>query len=287
MTSHQAALTGLNFSLVGPGKVGSSLAHWATTHGATVSTVAGRTLASARELTEAIGGRPTTTATVSSGTDDLLLISVGDPELAEVVDILSPQKQASVVLHTSGRNPASVLASLRTQDTTIGSIHPLKAFPRILQDPGVAAGVVFGIDGDAPASALSRRLATTWSGIAIEIPPEARSLYHLAATTAAGGVITLVASAVEVAETIGLDPHIAQGLLRLAEDALDQARSADTSADAITGPVARGDLSGFENQLVDLRRIDPELARLLDLLARRTLHLRNKTGSPRRELNDP
>lgn len=276
MTYRQGALTGLSFSLVGPGKVGASLAHWAVSHGAHLSAVGGRTHASAANLTDEIGGQPSTSATLSSADEDLLLISVGDPELAEVVDLLSPREQASVVLHTSGRNPGAVLAPLQGSDSAIGSIHPLKAFPHIFRDPGVAAGIVFGIDGDDPARELCRRLIATWSGIPVEIPSEARNLYHLAATMAAGGVVTLVASATELAETVGLAPQISQGLLKLAEDAIDQAKSAESSVAAITGPVARGDLSGFENQLVELRRIDPELARLLDLLAQRTLQLRQQ-----------
>ena len=91
---------------------------------------------------------------------------------------------------------------------------------------------------------------------------------------AAGGVVTLVASASELAKTAGLDPLIARGYLKLAEEALDQAGNVESVADAITGPAARGDLSGFEEQLAELRGIDPELAHLLGLLAKRTVDLR-------------
>lgn len=243
-----------------------------------MSVVAGRSLTSARKLTDEVGGQPTTSTTLSSADDELLLISVGDPELANVAELLSAEKQASIVLHTSGRNPAGILAPLQSLNSAIGSIHPLKAFPQILRDPGVAAGVVFGLDGDDPAQDLCHRLVATWSGIPVEIPSDERSLYHLAATMAAGGVMTLLASATELAKTIGLPPQMAQGLLKLAGDAIDQATSAESPVAAITGPVARGDLSGFEHQLAQLRQIDPELARLLELLAQRTLQLKQKVS---------
>lgn len=274
MASQQALLADLRLSLVGPGKVGSSLAHWAVSHGATLSAVAGRTKNSAKQLTDLLGGRATTAATIASADDDLVLISVGDPALAEVANLLSPRTQARVVLHTSGRTPAAALADLQGNGSAIGSIHPLKAFSRILPDPQVAAGIVFGIDGDGPALELARRLAQTWSGIPVEIPADARNLYHLGATMAAGGVVTLVASASELVQTVGLDPRIARGYLKLAEEAIDQAATAESVADAITGPVARGDLSGFQEQLAELREIDPELAQLLGLLAKRTSDLR-------------
>lgn len=274
MASHLPPLAGLTLSLVGPGRVGSSLAHWAVSHGATLSAVAGRTRASAKQLTDELGGQPTTAATISTADADLILISVGDPAMADVVDSLSLREQAPVVLHTSGRTPVAALNRLQENGSAIGSIHPLKAFSRILRDPSVAAGIIFGIDGDGPALELSRRLAQAWSGIPIEIPADARNLYHLGATMAAGGVVTLVASAAELAQTAGLDSRIARGYLQLAEAALDQATTTESMADAITGPVARGDLNGFEEQLTELREIDPELAQLLSLLARRTLDLR-------------
>jgi predicted short-subunit dehydrogenase-like oxidoreductase (DUF2520 family) len=133
--------------------------------------------------------------------------------------------------------------------------------------------VVFGYDGDPQACELVRQIVHAWSGIPVEIPAHARSLYHLAATAAAGGVVTLVASAADLADDLGLDPRIGAGYLKLAEEALAQAAASSSMAEAITGPVARGDLQGFATQLADLRPRDPELATLLELLAKRTVKL--------------
>ena len=272
----RSLLAGVRFSLVGPGNVGSSLAHWAVASGATINAVVGRTTDSARELADCLGGRPLGVTEISSAEDDLLLIAVDDPQLARVAKLLASHPQAKVALHTSGRFPADVLADLRSAQTSIGSLHPLMPFPRPVSDAGLASGVVFGYDGDPAACQQARQLALAWSGVPIEIPASTRGLYHLGATTAAGGVLTLVADAVELAHNLGLAPEIVDGYLRLAEGALAQARSAASISDAITGPVARGDLEGFQQQLAVLHRDDPELAHLLELLARRTRRLKNR-----------
>lgn len=273
MTADRVELTDLTFSLVGPGKVGSSLAAWATARGARLTSVASRTGTRDPQLSDLLGGRSIALGDLTTRQDDLLLISVTDTALDDVAEQLSQRHQAPVVLHTSGRRSAEILGKLRRAGSEVGTLHPLKAFPRILQDPAEAAGVVFGIDGDPSAELLARRLALAWGGIPAEVPARARSLYHLAATTAAGGVVTLVASAIETARRAGVDPAIAHGYLTLAEQSLRQARTTETVTEAITGPVARGDLRGYERQLAELRSIDPDLAELLEMLAKRTLSL--------------
>lgn len=275
MTSPQPPLAGLRLSLVGPGRVGSSLAHWAVARGAKLHRVAGRTEISASPLADQLNAEPVAVSKMTSADTDVLLVSVDDAALQQVSTLLSQRQQAPVVLHTSGRNTAKVLAELQTNRSSIGSIHPLKAFPRVVSDPRAAAGVVFGYDGDPPAQEAIRRLVHAWSGIPIEIPAQSRNLYHLAATISAGGVVSLVASACELAGSVGLDPVVGDGLLKLAEEALAEASRTASIADAITGPVARGDLQGFAEQVAELRSVDPELALLVEQLAARTRHLLN------------
>lgn len=211
---------------------------------------------------------------ITSIDDELLIIAVSDSAVEEVAVSLARHPQAKVVLHTSGRTAASILAPIATAGSAIGSLHPLKAFPRALTDHGSAAGTVFTLDGDAAAITLSRRLVEAWDGVAVEIPPATRPLYHLAATLAAGGVTTLLASAYELADRLGLPPEIKTGYLNLALGALHQVETNGDVAAAITGPVARGDVAGFEAQLLQLRALDEDLADLIEQLAKRTLHHR-------------
>jgi len=263
-------LADLTFSLVGPGRVGRSLAAWAEAQGARCLAVAGR---------DGVAG-------FSTAGQDLLLLAVPDGVLGEVAAALAAQPQAAVALHTSGSQDAEVLAPLRgvgmIGGAAVGSLHPLKAFPQPLPDPDQAHGVFFALDGDPPARALAHRLAAAWGAEAAEVPAAARTLYHFAATLAAGGVVTLLALAEEIAVRLRLPAAVVRGYLELSRGAVAAAIEADAAgrpvAAALTGPAARGDRATMERQLAALADLAPRKVRLVTDLARETLRQRARTG---------
>jgi predicted short-subunit dehydrogenase-like oxidoreductase (DUF2520 family) len=253
-------LADLTFSLIGPGRVGSSLAAWLAAAGAREISVLGRQL------------EPSELAT---GGQDLLLIAVPDAALPALAAALAARPQARVVLHTAGGLDAEVLAPLRSPagstGSAVGTFHPLKAFPRPLPDPQEARGVFFALGGDPEAIALGERLATALGAEAGEVPAAARPLYHFAASIAAGGVTTLLAAAAEIADRLGLPPAVAGGYLELARGAIAQAAAVGDAAAALTGPTARGDLATVDKHLGELARLAPEKLPLALELARETL----------------
>jgi predicted short-subunit dehydrogenase-like oxidoreductase (DUF2520 family) len=268
----------LTFSLVGPGHVGTSLALWLAELGGSLVDVAGRSEPAVQELATRLGGHTAKVESLSSKNEDLLLIAVSDAALAGVAASLARHPQAVVALHTSGHQSAAVLEPLGRQGTATGSLHPLKAFPDILPAASDATGSIFAIDGDAEAQLLARRLVAAWSGEAVEIPAESRPLYHLAASLAAGGVVTLLATACDLARGEGLPEAVGRGYLELARGALDQTEGMADPAAAITGPVARGDLETLETQFGRLEEADPQRAALVAALARETLGHRRRRG---------
>lgn len=268
----------LSFSLVGPGRVGSSLAHWACSAGARLDRVAGRDRGRAEALARALGGSAVDLAALDSSADDLLLIAVADPALAGVAAELARRPQATVVLHTSGAASAEVLAPLRGGGSAVGSLHPLKSFPRPLPDAAEARGVVFGLDGDPAALRLAAGLAADWGGRTVVVPPEGRLLYHLAATLAAGGVVALLAAADRIARRGGLPEGVLDGYLELARGSLARAATTRPVAAAITGPVARGERETVAAELAAVASQAPELEALVLAVARATLLLLAETG---------
>jgi predicted short-subunit dehydrogenase-like oxidoreductase (DUF2520 family) len=261
-----ASLAGLRFSLAGPGKVGSSLASWATAAGAELVAVAGRS---------ALGE-------LATAGQDLLLLALPDAALPAAAAELARRPQAAVALHTSGSLDAAVLAPLRAAGSAVGSLHPLKAFPEPLPDSAEARGVFFAVDGDPPARELAARLAAAWGAVPGEVPPAARPLYHFAATLAAGGVVTLLSAAGELGERLGLPAAVTRGYLELARGAVAAAgRSLDAGhplAAAITGPVARGDAATLRRQLAALQASAADKLPLARALAAETAHQRQRLG---------
>ena len=269
VTAVDQPLSGLRFSLVGPGRVGLSLARWAEAAGARRIVTAGR-----EDETPGTAGQ------------DLLLIAVPDAALAEVAARLSRHPQAAVALHTSGSLDASVLAPLRAGGSAVGSLHPLKAFPRPLPDPAQARGVFFAVDGDPAARETAFRLAAAWGAVAGEVPAAARLLYHFAASLAAGGAVTLLAAAAEIAGRLGLPPEVGRGYLELCRGAVAAALEAVEAgapiASAITGPAARGDHATVARQLAALKEVAPEKVPLAEALVEETLRQVALTPRPHR-----
>jgi predicted short-subunit dehydrogenase-like oxidoreductase (DUF2520 family) len=275
----QTPLAGLRFSLAGPGKAGSSLARWAMAAGADLVAVAGRRVGEPAWP----GGPPRLPlADLDTAGQDLLLIAVGDGAVAEVAARLATRPQARVVLHTSGSLDASALAPLRAAGSATGSLHPLKALPRPLPDPAEGRGVFFAVDGDPEARELAFRLAGAWGGVAAEVPAAARPLYHFAATLAAGGVVTLLAAAAEIAGGIGLPEPVTRGYLELARGALAAAtRALDEGqplAAAITGPVTRDDRETLRQHLAALGSLTPGKLPLAIFLLGEILHQTGREG---------
>lgn len=257
-------LRGLTFSVAGPGRVGSSLAAWLEACG-------GRRVAAA--------GRAGLAGLATAG-QDLLLVAVPDPALQAVAAELARRPQAAVVLHTSGSLDAGALAPLRAAGSAVGTLHPLKAFPHPLPDLEQARGVFFAVDGDRSARDLAFRLAAAWGAEAAEVPAAARSLYHFAATLAAGGVVTLLAAAEEIAEGLGLPEAVTRGYLELCKGAVAAAAEAHGEGrplgSALTGPVARGDRATVVRHLEALRDLAPEKLPLTRTLGRETLRQRER-----------
>jgi predicted short-subunit dehydrogenase-like oxidoreductase (DUF2520 family) len=261
-----APLADLTFSLVGPGRVGRSLAAWAEARGARCAAVAGRD----------------ETPGLSTAGQGLLLLAVPDGALPAVAAALAARPQAAVALHTAGSLDAAVLAPLRAAGTAVGSLHPLKAFPSPLPDPAQARGVFFAVDGDPPARALAFRLAAAWEAEAAEVPAAARVLYHFAASLVAGGVVTLLAAGEEIAGRLGLPGAVVRGYLELCRGAVAAAAAARDAgrplAAALTGPAARGDHAAVERQLAALADLAPEKVALVVDLARETLRQQERAG---------
>ncbi|MDX1631921.1 MAG: DUF2520 domain-containing protein [Thermoanaerobaculia bacterium] len=283
MIGSDPPLTGLRFSLVGPGRVGRSILAWMKASGAELGEIAGR---AADPESEGLSRPVMRVESLESRDEDLLVLAVPDPVLPAVARRLSLRPQARVVLHTSGRRGGEILERLRKRGSIPGSFHPLRAFPETLPDLEIAAETFFALDGDPAAVAMGRRLAGAWGADHGIVPAESRSLYHLGATLAAGGVTTVLAAAASVARSRDLPDGVLDGYRTLARGALDFTPARDPVR-GITGPVARGEPSYLE-QVRDLEESAPELVPLVLTLARATLRLLEGKGGigedSRREL---
>ena len=281
MSPAELPLSGLRFTLVGPGSVGQSLAAWIVARGGRLSQLAGRPgSASVQAFARRSGVPGVETRQLATRGEELLLIAVPDGELDGIASLLAQRPQAAVALHVSGVTGASVLEPLRAAGSAIGGFHPLRAFPAPEAGVEQASGLFFALDGDPPAIELGRRLATAFGATAAEIPAGQRPIYHLVATLMAGAMTTVAAVAMEIADRSRLPAEVRPGFARLATDALAKALALADPAAGITGPAARGDQRTFLFELGELARIAPEAVPVVVALARESLRQRSRLTAP-------
>jgi len=103
---------------------------------------------------------------------------------------------------------------------------------------------------------------------AIIVPDEARSLYHAAASVAAGGIVTVAALAEHLMFRAGVSRAALVPLVRSAVD-----NWAALGADALTGPAVRGDEETMERQRAAVARVDEPSLPFWDALSSATREL--------------
>jgi predicted short-subunit dehydrogenase-like oxidoreductase (DUF2520 family) len=185
----------------------------------------------------------------------VVVLCVPDREIAAAAAAIAP---GPLVGHCSG---ATGLAPLAPHEAF--SLHPLMTVPANAA-PGVLAGAGCAIDGATPrALEIAERLAAVLGMRATRIAEEDRVAYHAAASIASNFLVTLEGAAERLAATAGVDRELLAPLVRAAVE--DWA--ARGAADALTGPIARGDEETVARQRAAVEERAPDLLRLFDALA--------------------
>ncbi len=249
-------------ALIGPGRVGQTLARALRQRGYRITAVVGRSLRQARRAVAFIGeGRPHGHLSDAPMEAETVLLAVPDSHIRIVATRLAAlgggRWRGKVVLHTSGSRSSRELTALRRRGAACGSFHPLFPFPEPL--PEFPSGVFFGLEGDARAVRRGRGWARALHGIAVPVASSRKVLYHAAAALASGHALTLADLCTRILTHLGVRESSArQALLPLTRATLQQYER--LGARAWTGPLARGDLETVRSHLRELKRLPPYFA---------------------------
>lgn len=236
-------------AVVGRGRMGTAVARAARAAGIDVA-VAGR---------DDLGG-PLSGA-------EIVLLCVPDAEIgaaaAAVADVAGPELRFAG--HTSG---ATGLEPLEALSAARFSLHPLQTVP---DGTAELIGAPAAIDGETPeARELAASLASALGMRPFAVPAETRAAYHAAASMASNFLVALEESAARLLADAGIEDGrelLAPLVLRAA------ANWAEAGADALTGPIARGDEATVARHLEAIGATSPELRPLYEALAERAREL--------------
>lgn len=215
------------FNLIGPGRAGGSLAKALVARGWSIHHTYFREDDPAGAAADV----------------DLCVVATPDAAIESTAAAIEPGD--AVVLHLSGVTPVSALGAHRA-----AALHPLVALPDPDRGADRLSTAWFAVGGDE----LAARLADELSGRWFRIDDGDRALYHAAAVVASNHVTAVLGQADRIGNAIGLPFEALAALARTAVDAADELGPAD----ALTGPVARGDESTIRDHLAALARQLPE-----------------------------
>jgi predicted short-subunit dehydrogenase-like oxidoreductase (DUF2520 family) len=235
-------------AIVGAGRLGSAFAHALRAAGIEVEGPLGRGAAPHAEV---------------------VLLCVPDSEIAGAAAAVEGSDRR-LVGHVSGATP---LAALSGAGTPAFGLHPLQTFAGG-EGPEAFRGVGAAVAGTTPeALAVAHDLAQRLGMAPIEISDAERAAYHAAASIASNFLVTLQSAAERVAGAAGIAPADARVLLApLVRSTVDN-WAARGPADALTGPVARGDHATVARQRDAVDHHAPDLLPLFDELVRCTAAL--------------
>ncbi len=268
-TSYDAAP--LSVGVIGAGRVGAVLAAALRSAGHPVTAAAGESDASRRRAADLLPGVPLRKPSAVARGCDLLLLTVPDDMLPNVVRVLADSgalREGQVVAHTSGRHGLAVLAPAAEIGARVIALHPAMTFTGTAIDLDRLAGCVFGLTAGPAEHDLAESLVGEIGARATWVPEEMRTLYHAGLAHGANHLVTLVTEAMGLLAAAGsADPA---GTLRpLLEAALDNALAHGDAA--LTGPIVRGDVQTVAAHLDDIAANAPDTLPSYVTLARATL----------------
>lgn len=258
-------------NIIGAGHVGRALGRVFARGGVfTVQDVLTRSPASARAAVAFIGAGRALGAEAPMRRADVTMLAVGDDQIGAACAALaaSAALDGAIVFHCSGALSSAALDAAARAGAAVASVHPIRSFA----DPDAVAahfaGTFCGIEGDAAALDLLGAALRAAGAQPVPIDAAAKTVYHAAAVFASNYLVTVLDAALRAYQAAGIPEPVARELLRpLASETLANVLRLGP-AQALSGPVARGDWATVERQGLGVTEWDPDTGRLYrDLVA--------------------
>lgn len=273
----------LRVGVIGAGRVGAVLASALRSAGHEIVAVAGESAASRTRIETMLPGVAVAKPTDVAKSADVLLLTVPDDALDNVVRMLVASRairSGHLVVHTSGRHGMAVLEPALAIGARGIALHPALTFTGTDVDLPRLAGCLYGVTCAPEERAAAEALVRDLGGGVVWIEERNRTLYHAALAHGANHLVTLVSESMSLLREAGsTDP--AAMLRPLLTAALDNVLVYGDAA--LTGPIVRGDVQTVAEHVRALAS-SPEALRSYIQMARATaLHaVRDGRLDPRR-----
>ncbi|MBM4272527.1 MAG: DUF2520 domain-containing protein [Deltaproteobacteria bacterium] len=272
-------------AILGLGKVGTAMGFLLKSAGYRIIAVASRSESSLKEGAAYTGGTPCPDFAEAAAQAEYIMITTSDDAIAPVCESIA--KGGAIhpgdrVIHMSGAGGLDLLNAARNAGAHVASIHPLQSFPDMEGAIRNIPGSTFGITAEDEVKDWAVRMVRSISGVPFFVPEKDKPLYHAAACIASNYLTTLIRAVEDIYETLGMSRDEAvRSFWPLVMGTLKNIETKGT-AQALTGPIARGDIGTLRKHLEAFQAKMPSLLEFYCLLGTHTadLGVSKKTLSP-------
>ncbi len=264
--------------IIGPGRAGVGLALALARAGHGVLLYGRRRKAVPKPLSLTVGPADAAPTPAWAAQAGIVVLAVRDDAvrpLAEALARAGAIRPEHVVLHLSGVQGQEALGSLVSSRAALGSLHPLQTISEPERAPERLRGAWAAVEGMPRAVAAGEALARALGMRPFRVTGKAKAVYHAGAVFASNYFVVVEAVAQRLLRHAGLTHAQAwQALRPLVEGTLENLMRQEPK-DALTGPVARGDVDTVRRHVEALTKDDALLYRAL---GRAALELAEKAG---------
>ena len=242
----------MRIGFIGAGKVATAFGRFLHAKGLTISGYYDRHAEKVDHAAQRTQSRACQDAAQVAEASDIVLITTRDDQIKGACQIMCSQGALGpdhLVGHMSGAHASLILSDAAQLGAAIFSLHPLQAFAHEEKAVADLDATYFSLEGsDERLSSVEGILKKTGNRF-FRIAPQHKRIYHLAACVLSNYLVTLMDLGITALKESGIDPSEGFAAMRpLIEGTLANI-SQIGPAKALTGPIARGDVTTISRHL--------------------------------------
>jgi predicted short-subunit dehydrogenase-like oxidoreductase (DUF2520 family) len=272
-------MTKPTLAFIGAGTLGTALSRACAAAGYHVLSIHSHSHEDAARLASTLSGAKAVSNPTDTTTADIVFLTVPDDVIAAACESISWPASSSVV-HCSGALSLDVLNSAAQTGAATGSLHPLQTFAPGANHAARFSDITYALEasGNELHDTLEE-LVETLGGRPQWIASSDKPLYHASAVMASNYLVTLLGDASRLWESFGFPRDSGlHSLLPLVRGTIDNLQAVGFP-DALTGPIARGDIDTVRIHLEALKASQPDIIASYTAMGRRTVALGLEKGT--------
>lgn len=282
----------MKIGFVGAGRAGTALGIYFYKQGLIISGYYSKDITDALKASKLTASRAYNNAQELLDESDIIMITTNDDQIEKSAEYLSDMEQIRVghfFIHVSGALTSEVLISLSNKGCKVCSLHPLQAIASPTQGAEALKKTTFVAESfSKEAIDEARKLVNRLGNRFQVIEAENKAIYHAGACVLSNYMVSLADSAFSYFQAAGIEK---EDILKITEPLIRSSLEnifLNGTEEALTGPIARGDLKTVEKHINEINKKIPKELELYICMAKKTIEIadriREKGGQNKLEI---